>query len=82
MVYMLGLKHMPTSRLSTAFMVLSVVMLLVGSVLVPSSGATIVTSALWTAGSMALIGIWVAVIFELVRRYVGMGGSSDSSGER
>ncbi len=73
---MLGLKHMPTSRLSTALTVLSIAMMVFGTALVPES-SSIMGLAIWAIGALVLLGLWISVIAEIGRRFFGSGSSDE-----
>jgi Sec-independent protein secretion pathway component TatC len=62
-----GLKNISTSGLNKAFLVVSAAMVLIGLVLVPGDGASTTTLLIWIMGALVLIGMWIAIGFELVR---------------
>lgn len=70
---MLGLKSLPTNKLTTAFMVVSAAMIVFALALAPADGASISAFVLWIVGALVLIGVWIAVGIEVTRRFFGGG---------
>lgn len=68
---MFGLKELSLNRLTTAFMVVSAALLVLGLALVPADGASISTLVLWIAGAIVLLGVWVVVAVEIWKRRFG-----------
>jgi hypothetical protein len=74
---MFGLKHLPMNKLTTAFMAVSAAMVLFRLVLAPGDSATTTTQLTWIMGALVLIGLWIAVGFELARRFLGNPGGGE-----
>lgn len=74
---MLGLKNLPMNKLTTAFMVVSAAMVVFGIALAPSDSASNTMFVIWIVGALVLIGVWIAVGIEVVRRFIGGGGVQD-----
>lgn len=67
---MLGLKNLPMNKLSTAFMVISAAMMIFAAA---GSGASSSISALllWIVCALVLIGVWIAIAYEIFKRFFG-----------
>lgn len=74
---MFGLKNLPMDKLTTAFMVVSAAMVVFGIALAPPDSASNTMFVIWIVGALVLIGVWIAVGIEVVRRFFGGGGVQD-----
>lgn len=77
---MLGLKNLTMDRLTTAFMVVSAAMVmfaLSGSVGSPSTTMLFI----WILCALVLIGVWIAVAYEVFKRFFGRNDSPGETGQ-
>lgn len=74
---MLGLKNLAMNKLTTAFMVVSAAMVVFGIALAPPDSASNTMFVMWIVGALVLIGLWIAVGVEVIKRFFGDGGQRD-----
>lgn len=75
-----GLQNASNNKLASAFMAVSLAMVLLGTALTPSDGASVTANLVWIGGAVALVGAWVVLGVELVRRFFGGGDRSEQEG--
>lgn len=63
-------RDMTDSRLSTALMVVSAAMILVGGFLAPPEGSALTLIISWAAVCLTLITIFLLLLYEMVRRSI------------
>lgn len=63
------IKNLPDSRLSTAVMIVSGLMIVVGTVAAPGDGSPIWIYLVWLGASLTLISFFLVTLSELVRRF-------------
>lgn len=72
---MFGLKELSLNRLAMALMGVSAMLMLLGFA-APEDGS-VSTLLTWLVGALLLIGVWVLMLLETLKRYFG--GPTDSS---
>lgn len=77
---MLGLRNLPTNKLSTAYTVVSAAMVVFALALAPADRTSVTTFVIWIVGALVLTGVWIAVGFEVARCLFGGNGRNEHEG--